>query len=224
LERYLNSVKIKVRRKRAKRKSYHHGDLRHQLLVAAEQIISERGVEGFTLREAARRAGVSPAAPAHHFKDAKGLLTQVALLGFQDFGEALKTADQAGDPDPTMRLHRQAAAYVRFALKHPARFQLMFRSDTLDKTNEEFVRIAHQSYQVLEDAIRAATHTPAERDLAQDTYGLLIASWSMVHGFSHLALGGELSDAGDADADLDAVVSALLPAMLKYLPTPAKTK
>ena len=75
-----------VRRKAKKpvRKTYHHGDLRRQLIAAAERIIVERGVEGFTLREVARRVGVSPAAPSHHFKDAKGLLTEVALLGFRD--------------------------------------------------------------------------------------------------------------------------------------------
>jgi len=67
----LNSVKIKSRRGSGKKSAYHHGDLRQQLVAATEEIILERGVDGFTLREAARRAGVSPAAPAHHFKDAR---------------------------------------------------------------------------------------------------------------------------------------------------------
>src|SRR5258708_6867554 len=89
----------KPARKKPTRKTYHHGDLRRQLIAAAERIIVERGVEGFTLREAARRVGVSPAAPSHHFKDAKGLLTEVALLGFRDFGEALAAADRRGGKD-----------------------------------------------------------------------------------------------------------------------------
>src|SRR5215467_6476697 len=123
--------------RKSARRAYHHGDLRRQLIVAAEQIIRERGVDGFTLREAARRVGVSPAAPAHHFKDARGLLTEVAALGFRDFGDALEAADKKGGADPAERLRLQAAAYVRFALQHPARFQLMFRSDQLDAGNEE---------------------------------------------------------------------------------------
>src|ERR1700724_4125866 len=109
------------RRKASKpvRKTYHHGDLRRQLIAAAERIIVERGVEGFTLREAARRVGVSPAAPSHHFKDAKGLLTEVALLGFRDFGEALAAADKRGGADPMRRLTEHAAAYGGVAVKYP---------------------------------------------------------------------------------------------------------
>src|ERR1700742_4950380 len=90
-----------------KKRAYHHGDLKDQLVAAAEAIILERGVEGFTLREAARRAGVSPAAPAHHFKDAKGLLAEVALRGFKDFGDALDAADKRGGADPQARLIEQ---------------------------------------------------------------------------------------------------------------------
>src|SRR5215831_1550241 len=149
-------------RKKSKpmRRAYHHGDLRRQLVAATERIIMERGVDGFTLREAARRVGVSPAAPAHHFKDAKGLLTEVALLGFRDFTEALAAADKLGGKHPARRLNAQGKAYVRFALRYPARFQLMFRADKHDHTNTEFMRVAKQSYVLMEDAIRAATRTP----------------------------------------------------------------
>src|ERR1700743_3906264 len=100
--------------KPAKKRAYHHGDLKDQLVAAAEAIILEGGVEGFTLREAARRAGVSPAAPAHHFKDAKGLLGEVALRGFRDFGEALDAADRSST-DPYPRLVSQGFGYVGFA-------------------------------------------------------------------------------------------------------------
>src|SRR5262249_55063933 len=156
-------------------RAYHHGDLRRQLIAAAERIIIERGVDGFTLREATRRVGVSHAAPAHHFKDAKGLLTEVALLGYRDFAQALAAADRRGGEDPARRLREQGEAYVRFALKYPARFQLMFRVDKHDHSNAEFVRVAKQSYRVLEDAIRAATDTPPDRPLSGDGRGLLLA-------------------------------------------------
>jgi AcrR family transcriptional regulator len=217
----LNTVKISPRRKKAKRASYHHGDLRHQLLVAAEQILLERGIDGFTLREAARRAGVSPAAPAHHFRDARGLLTEVALLGFREFGAALEAADKAGGNDPSRRLQEQAHAYVRFALERPARFQLMFRHDKHDMTNEEFVSVAKHSYDVLEGAVRAATTMPEHGDLAPESYGFLLAVWSIVHGFSHLALGGELRDQGGGPAGKDVILKSLLPLMLQHLPRPS---
>ncbi len=222
----MNTVKIKSGRaaKKARRAAYHHGDLRQQLLAVAEKIILENGVDGFTLREAARRAGVSPAAPAHHFKDARGLLTAVALLGFREFGEALANADEAGGTDPARRLHEQALAYVRFALEHPARFQLMFRHEKLDTTNEEFAAVAKQSYEVLERAIRAATGMPAGAELSQDGYGFLLANWSIVHGFAHLALGGELRDAQGNAAATETVLQSLLPLMLQHLPAMAVAK
>jgi AcrR family transcriptional regulator len=210
----LNSVKMKSRKVR--RKTYHHGDLRQQLLAVAEKIILEAGVDGFTLREAARRLGVSPAAPAHHFKDARGLLTQVATLGFREFGDALEKADQEAGPDPVRRLHAQGVAYVRFALKQPARFQLMFRHDKHDTDNAEFSSAAKRAYGILENAIRAATQTPAQQELTSESFGLLIAVWSLVHGFSHLALGGELNIGGAHGQD--AILTALLPNVLQYLP------
>jgi AcrR family transcriptional regulator len=202
------------------RKAYHHGDLRRQLIAAAEQIIVERGVEGFTLREAARRVGVSPAAPSHHFRDAKGLLTEVALLGFKDFGEALGAADKRGGQDPMRRLYEQGTAYVRFALKYPARFQLMFRVDKHDHGNAEFVRVSQASFGILEDAIRAATGTAPDRPLGPDGQGLLVAVWSMVHGYCHLAFGGELSKPARGGGGKDVILESLLPLMLKHLPLP----
>jgi AcrR family transcriptional regulator len=219
----LNSVKIKPgRRKTIKsiRKTYHHGDLRRQLIAAAEQVIVERGVEGFTLREAARRVGVSPAAPSHHFRDAKGLLTEVALLGFHDFGAALAAADKRGGQDPMRRLHEQGVAYVQFALRFPARFQLMFRVDKHDHTNAEFVRVSQESFRILEDAIRAATGTSSDRPLSPDGQGLLVAVWSMVHGYCHLAFGGELNNPARGGGSKDVILESLLPLTLKHLPLP----
>jgi AcrR family transcriptional regulator len=214
----LNSVKIKSRARRPKRAAYHHGDLRQQLLTVAEQIILERGVDGFTLREAARRAGVSPAAPAHHFKDAKGLLTEVALLGFREFGDALEAADRAGGADPARRLREQAIAYVNFALKYPARFQLMFRDDKHDHANAGFRSAATRSYGILEGAIRAATNTPAGQELTPQSHGLLLAVWSIVHGFSHLALGRGLHVPGQGPLTDETVLKSVLPLMLRHLP------
>jgi AcrR family transcriptional regulator len=223
---HLNGVKMddeaRKRKKKPARRTYHHGDLRKHLIAAAERIIEERGVDGFTLREAARRVGVSPAAPAHHFRDAKGLLTEVALLGFRDFSKALSAADQRSGADPARRLREQGKAYVRFALRYPARFQLMFRVDKHDRTNSEFVCLAERSYCLLEDAIRAATGTPPEQQLSADGQGLLVAIWSMVHGFAHLALGGEFGNPERGGGGKDVILSSLLPLTLKHMPSPIR--
>jgi AcrR family transcriptional regulator len=222
----VNTVKIKSARrgKKAQRAAYHHGDLRQKLLAVAEEIILESGVDGFTLREAARRAGVSPAAPAHHFKDARGLLTAVALLGFREFGEALAKADTAGGTDPARRLQSQALAYVRFALEQPARFQLMFRDEKLDATDAEFAAVAKRSYDVLEGAIRAATGTAAQAELSDSGYGFLLANWSLVHGFAHLALGNQFRDPQGARVPPQTLLKSVLPLMLQHLPEPQGQK
>jgi AcrR family transcriptional regulator len=214
----LNTVKIGARGKRPAGRGYHHGDLRQALIAAAEQLVVERGVDGFTLREAARRAGVSPAAPAHHFKDMRGLLTAVSLLGFRDFADALEAADRRGGADPQARLREQGAAYVAFAMKYPGRFLLMFRHDKHDRDNAEFVAEAKRAYRVLEDAIRAATGTAPDAKLGTEGQGFLLATWSIVHGFAHLALGGELGVAPETKRGKNEILETLLPAMLQHLP------
>src|SRR3546814_11895228 len=123
----LNSVKTVSPGER----SYHHGALRPALIRAAVEVLAERGPDGFSLRETARRAGVSPAAPAHHFGDARGLLTAIATEAFRDFGDALAAADKGADR--AARIRAQGVAYFRFAPDDPARFHLLWRKALLDK-------------------------------------------------------------------------------------------
>jgi len=203
----------------AKRRPYHHGDLKDQLVAAAEAIILERGVDGFTLREAARRAGVSPAAPAHHFKDAKGLLAEVALRGFAEFGEALDAADRSGGADSNKRLLAQGVAYVNFALRHQARFQLMFAHGKYDIAYPGLAETGNRAFRVLERAVRAATASTEGVQLPPDAMGYLLAVWSIVHGFSHLMLGGEL-DTLVQSGGKRAILDTFLPLTLKHLPLP----
>ncbi|MEI9993648.1 MAG: TetR/AcrR family transcriptional regulator [Rhizomicrobium sp.] len=214
----MNSVKIKRPAKTGKKRAYHHGDLKDQLVAAAEAIILERGVDGFTLREAARRAGVSPAAPAHHFKDAKGLLAEVALRGFRDFGEALAAADAKGGGDPQARLTGQGTAYVTFALSNPARFQLMFLHGRYDFGYPGLQEAGARAFGVLEEAVRFAAGVKSGTPMPPDGYGLLMAVWSIVHGFSHLALGGELDWAAGQRGGRKAILKTFLPLALKHLP------
>lgn len=215
----MNTVKIKRVRKSKRKSPYHHGDLRKQLVEAAEEIILERGVDGFTLREAARRAGVSPAAPAHHFKDAKGLLSEVALQGFQEFGDALIAADKRAGSDPQKRLYAQGLAYVTFAMNNPARFQLMFSNSKCDMGYKNLGEVADRSFNVLESAVRAASGLKPTDEMTPDAYGLLMAMWSLVHGFAHLGLGGQLDRAAKLRGGKDAILKSFLPLMLRHIPS-----
>src|SRR5262245_19170606 len=111
-----------------KEKPYHHGNLRAALVDAATGLIEERGPDGFTLREVARRARVSQAAPYRHFKDRNDLLAAVVEQGFQGLLEAMTEA-AAASVSPLERLRRSGAAYLTFALGRTAHFQVMFRME-----------------------------------------------------------------------------------------------
>jgi AcrR family transcriptional regulator len=203
---------------RPKRDAYHHGDLRAALLAASESILLERGVHGFTLREAARRAGVSPAAPAHHFGDVAGLLSAVAREGFLEFGRRLREADESAGADPFARLKAQGNAYVRFAFAFPARFRLMFRCDLVDMSRGDLAEIANASFATLDTAVRALAGVKAGETLSVAGSGALLASWAMVHGFAHLALEGQFDSAALDLGGQTTILDQMLPAMLHYVP------
>lgn len=105
---------------------YHHGDLRAALLDAGEAELAEKGYAGFTLRGTAKRAGVSHAAPAHHFRDANALLTALAARGFARLSAAMQTAQAVVAPDPEAQLVASGIGYFQFGLENPALLQLMF--------------------------------------------------------------------------------------------------
>lgn len=196
------------------RERYHHGDLQRALIAAAEAILIERGVEGFTLREAARRAGVSAAAPAHHFGSAAGLLTEVALLGFETLARFLREGAAAGGADPAARLRGQGLGYVRFARAHPARFLLMFRKDRLNWEDGRLRAAGQAAFAELEDAVRAYRGIAAGGPLDRAALATVLAAWSVVHGFAHLALDGKfdaLGGAQEADAILPEMLAGLWP-------------
>ncbi|GAA5234525.1 TetR/AcrR family transcriptional regulator [Verticiella sediminum] len=167
---------------------YHHGDLHHALVQATESILAERGVEGFTLREAARRAGVTAAAPAHHFGSAAGLLTEVALLGFAELQRFLAESGADSAASPAERVQALGLAYVRFALAYPARFQLMFREDRLIAGDARLAAAGDAAYAELERAGRAYFRLAPDAPLDAGTSAALLGAWSTVHGFAHLAL------------------------------------
>ena len=206
----LNSVKTED----AAAPRYHHGSLREALVEAAEAVIAERGADGFSLREAARRAGVSPAAPQHHFGDARGLLTALATRGFENLGNALAAADAAAERSPRSRLRAQGAAYVRFALTRPAQFDIMWRTGRLDNEDPGLAEAGRRAFSVLQTAIAAGSGEPGGEHQPSQADPRAIACWSMVHGFARLALDGafQTSDRGsieEAERMLDPMLACL---------------
>lgn len=188
---------------------YHHGALRPALIAAAEALIAERGLHGFSLREAARRAGVSPSAPAHHFGDARGLLTAVAAAGFRDLGDVLEAASKG--ETRAERIRGQGLAYVAFALANPARFDLMWRQPLLDTSDPAYAEPANRAFFILDRAVRGEAACGPELDAA---VAPSIACWSLVHGFARLAMDGAFGVGPDAPA---IAARALLPAVLGHL-------
>jgi len=188
------------------RSSYHHGDLRAALIAAALEIIDRKGIDALTLRAASRRAGVSHAAPAHHFQDKRGLLAAVATEAFGLFRDALLAAAGAKD-DARGRFRRIGAAYIDFAIEHPARFRVMFHPLVADK--EPYPDLAAASaaaFEVLLDGVTRAqdagmVHRGEVRSIA-------LFAWSVVHGFAALHLDGNLAATGFS-AEPDALVAAL---------------
>ena len=192
---------------------YHHGDLQEALIAATEAILADDGAEGFTLREAARRAGVSPAAPSHHFGNAPGLLTEVAIRGYDELGAALKQA-AAKKGLARQRLQAQGLAYVAFALKYPGRFNMMFSNKRLKADDERLrlaVKAAHREFEILvEDMLRQEGDADPKRARIVATL-----AWSTVHGYAKLALEGKFG-AVDTEAGRREIMATLRP-VLDYL-------
>ncbi|MCM5678949.1 TetR/AcrR family transcriptional regulator [Schlegelella sp. S2-27] len=203
----------------AARTAYHHGALRSSLIDATEALLAERGLEGFSLREVARRSGVSPAAPAHHFGDADGLLTVVATLAFDGLTEALAAGNARGGSDPVARLREQGVGYVRFALRHPGRFGLMFRAGN-HGDDAELQRSGHAAFAMLENGVRDLLGVPPDQPLTAPQHAVLMSIWSTVHGFAHLTLAGQLHHTRcdlSLEASVDAVVGPMLQQQLEGL-------
>lgn len=164
--------------------SYHHGDLRSHVLAGAVELIANSGPDAVSLRDLARRAGVSHAAPAHHFRDRRGLFTAVAAEGFSLLADALTDSVDAGEFD------RTAVAYVRFAVSHPGHYAVMFRTDLVTADDPILTAARRRSGELLD---RGVDSLPAARVRGDRAQARRIA-WSMVHGVAMLWLGGALAD------------------------------
>jgi AcrR family transcriptional regulator len=168
---------------RPSKHAYHHGDLREALLKAAEKIMRQEGLQALTLRAAARAAGVSHAAPAHHFKDLSGLLTELAIVGFK----RLRDCMQAAAGEPLYKPWFLARAYVLFAIENSELFLLMFRSQSLDAKNPILQQERVDTFSHLSQASEIKLE-----NLTLEQLGMLTAGWSIAHGFAMLYIDGPI--------------------------------
>lgn len=201
----------------SKRTAYHHGDLRHVLLEASLALIDESGIGALSLREVARKAGVSHNAPYHHFKDRGSLLAALVEEGFAALADEMVAA-RAAAPDARARLEACGLAYIRFALASPARFKLMFRPELTGPDAEGAV--AESSAAALDTLTTAILEAQAGGLApAGDPKPLVLTCWAAVHGLASLLLDGPLARAHRAFATSPDKLTTVVPATLTALLT-----
>ncbi len=196
----------------SKKQRYHHGDLRPALITAARTLVEESGVGAVSLRETARRVGVSAPATYRHFANKGSLLAAVAAEGFRDLGAALAAASRSAH-DP---LSAMGMAYVRFALSRRGVFRLMFGPEMAKRASfPELKSAADQAFQWLQGGVQAS------RRAAQDSHLAAIAPWALVHGLAQLFLDGVLPET-QAEAITAAITASRRPAVSDVKPTPRR--
>jgi AcrR family transcriptional regulator len=202
---------------------YHHGDLPRAIHEAALALITEVGPDGFTLREVARRVGVSHAAPYRHFTDKRALMNALAAEGSRRMGDAIQEALEAAGPDLRARFLAASHAYVRFSIDQPAYFKVLFFASEVDSTDPDVVAARDRTFGLLltfiAEAQAAGFFGPCE------PMEVAIAIWSMHHGLASLAAIGAFPTAGPAlRAASDAAHARLLDGLVPRPPSAAKKK
>ena len=166
-------------------KPYHHGQLRAAVIDAAVAEVEAVGAAAVSMREIARRAGVSHAAPAYHFGDKTGIFTAIATEGFRKTLESIGPA--ATGPFGFLN---GGAAYVTFAVTHPGYFEVMFRPGLYRSDDPDLIAAREAAFAILYDSAAEL----AKRWRIADVDGLVVAGWSMAHGLATLMLTGNLHD------------------------------
>jgi AcrR family transcriptional regulator len=174
----------------ATRRAGARGDLAGDLVQAAAALITERGPHGFSLREVARRARVSEAAPYWHFRSKQALLAAVATQGFHELGATMAEV-RSRVKDPRRRLQELGVAYVRFALSHPSHLRIMFGAEVGDKTAHPTLEAAAaHAFGLLVTSIAEAQRAGQVR--TGNPEDLAVSAWALVHGLSALLIDGQL--------------------------------
>jgi len=190
------------------KRGYHHGDLEAALVRAAGKILEKEGLEALSLRETARRAGVSHSAPYRHFADREALLAALATEGFAMLGQAQRTAGAAGG------LRAMGEAYVLFALAHPQRFRLMFGGQVQIARHARLGEVATKTFEGLSGALSAKLPE------AQGAGDSSIAAWALVHGLAQLLLEDRIAAAARRGRSEAAFVRDVL-ASIRFMVGPA---
>lgn len=195
---------------------YHHGDLPKALLAAAEAVLVRDGIAGLGLRAIAREAGVSHTAPKHHFGDTRGLLSELAAVGYRRLEAAMQAA-LAAVPEGGERGNAVGGAYVRFARDNPALFGLMFRNEIIDMRYQPLLTAARGAMRFLvatgAGAAASPESVPAKLDLPGEQVIRIAAAWAYVHGLATLLIDQRLRGLLAATAAFDspnALVDAVL--------------
>ena len=191
-----------------KARTYHHGDLRAAILQAAGEILEKEGLDAVTLREVARRAGVSHNAPSRHFPERETLLAALAGEGF------MKLREFQGLAAGKSGARGLGEAYVRFALEHPQRFRLMFGGRIAVTSHPALKEAALMTFNAVADVMAASVPGPAARDAA-------VAAWSLVHGLAMLLLDDRIATAARAGRSDEAFVHQVL-GMIRFAGGPAR--
>ncbi len=183
---------------------YHHGDLPAALRSATAELIAENGPSGFSLREVARRAGVSHAAPAHHFGDTEGLLTSLAAEGYQTLADAMEEAAEGVD-DAMERMRRIGASYVRVARENPGHFAVMIQNDLVCGDDPTLLEHSIRAYTALQGTMEMV-RDQLNPDLDIDTASTFC--WASIQGLVSLApkLSDVAEDTGTKRTPLDELV------------------
>lgn len=193
-------------------KPYHHGDLYETLVHAGIDLLKDKGPEHFTLRECARRAGVSHAAPKNHFASVEDLLCEIAARGFDRFVSELDAmADAAASQTPDDRLIAMGHAYIGFARANPAIYLLMFRHSQAFNKSQHLQSAAQAAWLQLETAVRAVIGP--ERD---DAVSRASHVWALVHGIASLIIDRRLPMSADPAVVIAQSLSSL-PAAIRGL-------
>jgi AcrR family transcriptional regulator len=196
---------------------YHHGDLRAALLTAAEDELTEVGMERFSLRSVAKRAGVSHAAPAHHFGDVNGLLTALCAEGFRRFLATQNAREALAAPDPQSQIVAAGLGYIDFAMAAPALFRLMFASSRTDFRSAELTGHAGAAYGHLLDQVEALGGEVRPDGVPTTD---VAAAWAAAHGLADLMLSRPMGPVrAMAPAERDAMFAAII---RRALPSPSQ--
>ena len=171
------------------RRGYHHGNLREALVDAALALLAEKGPAAFTIAEAARLAGVSPAAPYRHFRDAEALLVEIALRGFERFAAALAGAWDDAKPNPVRAFEELGRAYLTFARNEPAYYSAMFESRIVFDSHPALLAAADRAFAILREAAeRLTARLPAGR--RPPSLMMALHVWALSHGVASLFVRG----------------------------------